>query len=528
MASGKSGSLRVQVASYNINQAIGERAIPSLTPWLVPTVAQDPASGYGPKASPDLELGPREASDIYAIGFQEFAPLHSSMAGTAGRSIFGMDQELRRTMRLHQAVVRPDGKYDSLERGGGPENYARIAQVWNAGVVLYVYARERPQQRGRAGALSAAERVREVRTASVGTGVGQVLGNKGAVGARVVLAPPQDSPDGKEEVLTFVCAHLAAHEHGVDRRNADWRNIVERLVFDPEHVAPLPVLQDRMADASDPLKPPAPRRAPPRRNDSREYSLYDTHYLFAFGDLNYRIATGQPGMEPGHPERTLPPLSKEEVRARVAQNTAASLASLVPYDELAMQRYQTPVRAFHELLVPDVRRWGQPPTYKYRVGNAAAAVQLNGKRLPGWTDRILWTCSGARGGASPETVECELYRSMMEYGVSDHKPITAVFRLAPQLPASTPYLTAPYKVNPRWRMLQWIGLLLDRLVGYIWSLVLLLGAGNLALGLVDTLLLTLAVAWWLRFRGAETSPGALERMQLLLASYWRGAGAAHA
>lgn len=77
-------------------------------------------------------------------------------------------------------------------------------------------------------------------------------------------------------------------------------------------------------------------------------------------------------------------------------------------------------------------------------------------------------------------------------------------------------------------MLQWIGLLLDRLVGYIWSLVLLLGAGNLALGLVDTLLLTLAVAWWLRFRGAETSPGALERMQLLLASYWRGAGAAHA
>lgn len=61
------------------------------------------------------------------------------------------------------------------------------------------------------------------------------MGNKGAVGVRVTLVEPgakEETTDGTS-VWTFVSAHLAAHadQKQLERRNADWKSIVEKLVF---------------------------------------------------------------------------------------------------------------------------------------------------------------------------------------------------------------------------------------------------------------------------------------------------------
>ena len=66
-----------------------------------------------------------------------------------------------------------------------------------------------------------ATRVRRVETARVGTGVGDVLGNKGAVACALRL-------EGGAS-LAFVGSHLQAFQAHVAGRNADFRDIVERL-----------------------------------------------------------------------------------------------------------------------------------------------------------------------------------------------------------------------------------------------------------------------------------------------------------
>lgn len=54
-----------------------------------------------------------------------------------------------------------------------------------------------------------------------------LMGNKGAVGIRVTLGE-----DKGESEWTFVTAHLAAHQGECEARNADWREICRRLVFE--------------------------------------------------------------------------------------------------------------------------------------------------------------------------------------------------------------------------------------------------------------------------------------------------------
>ncbi|WFD36312.1 hypothetical protein MCUN1_003191 [Malassezia cuniculi] len=469
--------LRVQVASYNINQQVGKRLLPELHEWLIPTVTQDPRSGYATAGSkPKGDNGPREAPDIYAVAFQEFAPLPKSLAGITDSYVYTIDRELRRTIRMHQPTVRKDNLYDPLETGGGPENYSLLAAAHHAGLVLYVYSRDNAPQRG---GQSATARVREVRTSTVGTGIGGIMGNKGAVGVRVVL-----EAGGREEVLTFVGAHLAAHDHMVKRRNEDWKNIVTRLVFAPYSTQPLPVVQDRI----DPTKPNSipnepPKRPPPRPTANVEYSMYDTNHLFVCGDLNYRIGTKGEGIGGAAP------LSKDQVRAMIANGSPEEWATLAKHDQLSVQAAIRPARVFQQLTVTDPGML-TPPTYKYKTGSAAAstsvfdiASQLSAKRIPGWTDRILWSTSA----------RLELYRSIMQYTISDHKPITAILRLE----GTSPILSPPWPIDPRWQTLQYAGYTADRIVGYVWSTLLLLGSGSLVLAAVELALLVALASWWL-------------------------------
>lgn len=399
-----------------------------------------------------------------------------------------VDKEIRRAIRLHQSVVRDDNMYDPLEMGGGPENYVCVAQVSHAGLVLYVYVRERAGQSPAARRRpSAAQRVKEVRTAFVGTGLGSIMGNKGAVGVRIAMASlVQGAPD---EVMTFVCAHLAAHDHEVSRRNKDWRQIVQRLVFEPEGVVPLPVLQT--AESAPPSQHAPP---PPDPLEPVEYSLYDTHHLFVMGDLNYRVDTGVQGVPRKENTQPPPPIDKKAVREVARSFDARRWASILPYDQLL--REHTAGRTLQGLHLPDLASWAVPPTYKYKAGGEM--LQLSQKRLPGWPDRLLWGSSDAARGSA--AVACELYRSLLRYTASDHKPITAIVQLPWQLDRRSVFMRRPYEIDPQWRRWRIIGVVLDRIVGYLWSFLLLFGNGHLYLAFAELALLGLLSWYWLQGR----------------------------
>lgn len=88
--------LRVQIASFNANQNLETNSLPELESWLVPTVEQDPQSGFATQpqaAKPSaMSLGPREAPDLYVIGFQEFAPLPNALAGWTETLLAAVDR----------------------------------------------------------------------------------------------------------------------------------------------------------------------------------------------------------------------------------------------------------------------------------------------------------------------------------------------------------------------------------------------------------------------------------------------------
>ncbi|TKY87288.1 hypothetical protein EX895_003965 [Sporisorium graminicola] len=533
--------LRVQIASYNANLAGAEKTRHDLTPWLIPTAEQRPVA---PKSSKPLTNSnvleadayksrntktlsthpslPREAPDFYAVGFQELLPLHTGLSGSGDSALYNTDLDIRRTIRPHQAVVSGSGLYASLEEGGGPEGYPLLCRVDLVGIALYVYARERaPFSISKAtttNTKSAAHRVKEIRTAKVGTGIAGVMGNKGAVGARIVVA----AADGKgaDEVLTFVSAHLAAHDHNVLRRNKDWQQIVQRMVFESSSIEKLPVLQ---APTQKPLNPNdldglkqqhemvTSGKAAKKTTalDKNSYTVYDSTHLFVFGDLNHRIALGKSELAS---EKAAPELTKDSLAKALEVGDWSLLAQ---HDQLTHQRLAKQPKAFHGLTELPITEAGIPPTYKYVVsrpgkqtkkknaGITSEALEgqtLSKKRVPGWTDRIFWASSPGREHNDSHGVEVEFYRSIMHYTHSDHKPITTLLRLPPSGDSSSSLLSSlnPYEPLPSTQRLALSasGLVLDRLVGYVWSLLLLAGGGSLAGGLIEVFVIGVITAWW--------------------------------
>eukprot|EP00760_Papus_ankaliazontas_P027763 PhM_4_TR3438/c0_g1_i1/m.86141/K01099/INPP5B_F; inositol polyphosphate 5-phosphatase INPP5B/F len=211
---------------------------------------------------------------------------------------------------------------------------------------------------------------RHVRMNVVSTGAMMgALGNKGGIGLRLQI---------HRTSMLFVVAHLAAHMNEVDKRNKDFTAITSGLAF----------LRDESGGV---------------------YTTSDHDYVFFFGDLNYRID--------GY--------SYEQVLEFIrVKNNKALLAS----DQLRreLQRPNCVFNGFTE--VPPTF----PPTYRFDSGTTTYDTSEK-RRVPAFTDRILWWVRPHRGVAQDalqERVEQTNFDSFPSVTISDHKPISALFRVA--------------------------------------------------------------------------------------------------
>lgn len=201
-------------------------------------------------------------------------------------------------------------------------------------------------------------------------------------------------------------------------------------------------------------------------------------------DLNYRLSLKQPRPLPLH---------------LISHKIQSDIPSLFTQDTLRLE--QSAGRTLHHLREGPITFL---PTYKFKVGTVDTYKSFK-KRVPGWTDRILYAtwADGPHGAgtyvvretdertgqvvertAKRKSARVESYTSVMEFVQSDHKPVTAVIAL-PRHPKPREGGShqrqlrlpnkSPFKIDSTWRRKKWIGWVLDRIVGYLWCLIMLAG-----------------------------------------------------
>jgi phosphatidylinositol-bisphosphatase len=351
----ESAPIKLFCGTWNVNGKVLKDG--GLSDWLFPANSE-----YVDEAG-------QPVADLYAIGFQEAVDLTAVNVA--------METETKK-----RAVAWQEAIAECLNgRGVG---YRLVATKYLVGLLLYCYVKE-----------SVADKVKDVRSASVGVGVMGMLGNKGGVSIRLTLF---------DSGLCFVCSHLAAHRENVAGRNADYKNILEKTVFIASSLSEnAPPGQG--ADSLEVEKRQGSQKSKSFRyktglSELDEYSIFDNDVVFWVGDLNYRIDEA---------------VSMDEVFTRIEND---DLGILRDNDQLNMERARG--NAFQEFSEGQLLF---PPTYKYQPGFDTYDRRPEKKvRAPAWCDRILWRL--AKGGS--ESLAQLSYRRS-ELKPSDHKPVCSLF-----------------------------------------------------------------------------------------------------
>ncbi|KAI1316951.1 hypothetical protein EDD11_009195 [Mortierella claussenii] len=217
--------------------------------------------------------------------------------------------------------------------------------------------------------------IKDVTAHSAGVGIMGVLGNKGGVSIRIGY---------KDSYLCFVGSHLAHDTSQIDRRNQDYQEICRRLAFPSSNVYDI-------------TKSPAMNAAAAIAN--KTVSIFECDHTIWAGDLNYRIG-----------------LPEDQVKHYLKTH---SYDELLKHDQLSLQR--SLLKAFSEFEEHPITF---QPTYKYDVGTNAWDSSEK-RRVPSYTDRILWRSKIL----AKDSVETLFYKSHMDLNISDHKPVSAFFKL---------------------------------------------------------------------------------------------------
>ncbi|XP_040433225.1 phosphatidylinositol 4,5-bisphosphate 5-phosphatase A isoform X2 [Cygnus olor] len=210
--------------------------------------------------------------------------------------------------------------------------------------------------------------LQDIQTDCTRTGLGGYWGNKGGVSVRLSIFG---------HMVCFLNCHLPAHLEKTEQRKEDFATILHMQQF-----------EGRAASG-----------------------ILDHDLVFWFGDLNFRIES----------------LDIRFVKYAIDSNI---LNQLWEKDQLNIAKSTWPVlTGFQEGPL------NFPPTFKFDVGTNKYDSSAK-KRKPAWTDRILWKIKSpsvglGAGGCQPSrgilSVSQLCYCSHMEYTVSDHKPVAAIF-----------------------------------------------------------------------------------------------------
>ncbi|NXL98262.1 PI5PA phosphatase, partial [Tyrannus savana] len=210
--------------------------------------------------------------------------------------------------------------------------------------------------------------LQDIQTDCTRTGLGGYWGNKGGVSVRLSIFG---------HMVCFLNCHLPAHLEKAEQRKEDFATILHVQQF-----------EGRVANG-----------------------ILDHDLVFWFGDLNFRIES----------------LDICFVKYAIDSNV---LSQLWEKDQLNIAKSTWPVlRGFQEGPL------NFPPTFKFDVGTNKYDSSAK-KRKPAWTDRILWKIKSPSTGLGAGkhrpsqgvlSVSQLCYCSHMEYTVSDHKPVAAIF-----------------------------------------------------------------------------------------------------
>ncbi|KAL4967560.1 putative inositol 5-phosphatase [Aspergillus stella-maris] len=356
--------------------------------------------------------------DLIVLSLQEIAPLaYSFLGGSFLTSYF---------TSYNAAVERAAlSKWDTA--------YVNILTEHSGMTAQMVFARS-----------DVVDHLSPVDIAKVGFGV-QEIGNKGAVASRVSYSSGREEDTGKGVDLTLVAAHLAPMEDAVERRNRDWRSMVERLVFSSGFGG----ARDGYGDGneeSEALLGDSSNSG----SDGKYPGIYaPSRHLFVGGDLNYRTA-----------DRFPTPSDKHKFpRADAEPEDPLHFTQLLKDDQLKREMGQS--RCFHGLSEAPITF---PPTYKYHHKAQAAARDLvqpdrvpewkwTSHRWPSWCDRILFLDTPPGLGEEAK-VRVLNYDALPVSPTSDHRPVA----LTVDVPVVEQKRTgeaqtiapAPFSIDPDW------------------------------------------------------------------------------
>jgi len=355
-------------------------------------------------------LSTQQLPDIVVLSLQEIAPVaHSLVGGSFLVPYFA---------RFHDAVEKASRKLaDSSDL---PYTSIIAKNIGMTGIL--VFARDPAH-------------VQDLESGGVGVGVWE-MGNKGAIGVRFTYS-------GTE--FTFVAAHLAAMEEELLRRNQDWKDIVQRLVFSSTsqersgHPTSLSHSEDR------PLLSISPRDA----------SIYkSTSHLFVAGDLNYRTSVLSPS-----------PLDHVDIfpQPNVDPSSPKHFSNLFSSDQLNQERLAG--RTCNGLIEAPIHF---APTYKYdpkepflTPDEELSKWHWAKHRWPSWCDRILYL--DIPSWIKKEHPEAKIvphkYSALPLFPTSDHRavtlsvsvPLIPLHKPAEEDGGDDPRVKPPFEIDIDWK-----------------------------------------------------------------------------
>lgn len=240
-----------------------------------------------------------------------------------------------------------------------PSPYVCIAatSLWSIHLVIFARA-------------SVAQHISHVQSATVATGIGGVLGNKGGVATGFVYK--------ESTTMAFVTAHLHAYMDRVRERGENYSDICKNL---------------RLSTST-----------------QADQFLHQFDHVYFFGDLNYRTDLGAMGT----------PDEYGKVQSLIAQK---DFGTLLAADQLGKELDAGRVFAgFRE---------GRPtfaPTYRMEKG--ADAYSNKKYQNASYTDRVLWR---SRAGLKPRVSQL-YYDAAFTVNISDHRPVGSGFLLSTRVP----------------------------------------------------------------------------------------------